>query len=298
MKLNVVKPLVAACGTLALSACGGSDGMSSGLPPAPQGPAYVKMKDLTGQTTFLSVSTGMHGSGLSPLAVSTIGQGVIITYDSAARSYTVGVDGSSQTFGQADRKIIDDPQGELYQVADPFSPPNTNFRWLTIVTPNPGGVDLTYTRIGYWLRPEGLFTRQDMFAFGTPTRFEDMPRTGSANYRKTQVNGVAYTNTGGYNLDNSAGSFRANFASGSIDTQMVLKGTPTFDGGPDISLGTFNGTGQITAGRSGFNGTIGNAGWQGNFAGSFFGPQAAEFGYVAQMTGSDGIIVGSMTGAK
>lgn len=300
MQMNaVMRTLAATCGTLALSACGGSGGMNSGLPPAPQSPAYTKMTDLTGTTTFQSASAGML-IGNSTIPASEVGQGVQIEYDSATHTYTVSDSSKSQTFGQGDRVSSTNPQIEFYRIPDPFQPGNNSA--LAINTPNPDGVDLSYVRWGAWTRPDGSFLRQDLLVFGSQTVASDMPRTGSASYSKIQIVGAAYTNTGIYELSKSTGSFDANFATGAISTRMVLNGSAfgpdgTFSG-PQVTLNTVTGTGQIAAGTSAFTGTIGDTDLSGSFAGAFYGPRASEFGYVFEMRGANTMIIGQAAGAK
>ena len=298
--------------SLALSACGGGGGAINSTPPPPTF-AYTKIADTTGTRNFDSASTSLLPLGGPPATTPTrkFGEGVKITYDATAGTYALQIDGTSQTFGPSDLDPASTPQMRRYRAA-------LDNALLTIVTPNPGGVDLSYTRIASWAKVGLGQVNQRLAVFGAPTQAGDMPRTGSANYSRIAVDGVLHSSSGGIStLETSTGSFTANFASGSIQTELNLKGTSTpmvgpLGGGTPISLSSIgtiaSGTsGTIAPGGSGFDGSFANTspagGVSGSFTGSFFGPQAAEFGYVFQLTGATselGFIssYGTVTGAK
>lgn len=296
--------------SLALSACGG-DGAINSTPPPPTF-TYTKIADTTGTRSFDSASTSLLPLGGPPATTPTrkFGDGVKITYDATAGTYALQIDGTGQTFGPSDLDPASTPQMRRYRAA-------LDNALLTIVTPSPGGVDLSYTRIASWAKVGQGQLGQRLAVFGAPTQAGDMPRTGSANYSRIAVGGVLHGGGGIYTLETSTGSFTANFASGSVQAELNLKGTLApmvgpLGGGTPISLNSIgtiaSGTsGTIASGGSGFDGSFANTspagGVRGSFAGSFFGPQAAEFGYVFQLAGATnelGFIssYGTVTGAQ
>jgi hypothetical protein len=152
----------------------------------------------------------------------------------------------------------------------------------------------------------GLISFMDSFLFGTETPAGDMPRTGSATYQ-----GIVDGFGGGRTLLGSTGTLTANFATGTVSTSMSLQGRGgAYDdalgyGDPEGGLaepdlfGTLAGSGTIGAGTSHFSGSLtgtidfpaggptgtpGGPDATGSFMGGFYGPNAAEAGYVFTVT--------------
>ena len=295
---------------LTLSACGGSGGGLATLPtptPAPTptpGPTYTKFADLTGDQLFqtasvtMPIASNIDGAINSPSQA--FGSGYTIDFDAATNSYTVSgvmnvATGApvthSQTFVQSE--ITRNDADALI-----FSKPSTGAPNVFIISvPKVNSVPLTYTRISAW--NTGSSSTPNIFAFamlGVPTKASDVPTTGSATY-KTGVGGVASTAAAAsapvfYDLSHSTATLSANFATGSITTDLTLTGVlfnPLTGGAtagqPDVALGIFNGTGLLNAGANTFGGSFvpangATALGSSNFFGAFFGPQALEFGYV------------------
>ena len=140
---------------------------------------------------------------------------------------------------------------------------------------------------------------------------------------KTQVSGSAVAMPAGapgnltYNLDNSSATFSANFAAGTVQTEINLVPTTTVNSQtatgngmqlltyalPAITLGTLSGTGSIATGTQRFSGTLtASVGpfSNGNFGGAFFGPQAAEFGFAFAAVGpaAGTAVTGTVVGGK
>lgn len=124
--------LMSAKALLSLAGCGGGGGTSSAgsTPVNPPTPTNTTLTNLQSSQTFvndaatanvaldLTTKTGISGNA----AASTL----TISYDAKNQSYTVAVDGRSQTFGQADIKS-NDPSQTLYQKTD-----GTNRDYLTL----------------------------------------------------------------------------------------------------------------------------------------------------------------------
>ena len=232
-----------------------------------------------GYTTGL-VASG--GGGFIFKALEALGSGVAVLYDTVTRNVTfTAPNGVSTTFTTADQ-VVSTP---LQRV---FSKPNgaggTFGGSLTI--PSANGVSLTYTRFAsFFTAGPGVPLDAHAFVFGVQTLASDVPTTGTATY----VGGAGGTailagSSTGVSLAGSTASLTANFATGSIATALTLIMNP---GGVPTTLDVLTGTGSLGAVKPGFSGTLtGTGSVTGNFAGAFFGPQAAEFGYDFQVGGT------------
>jgi hypothetical protein len=102
------------------------------------------------------------------------------------------------------------------------------------------------------------------------------------------LNGGTVTN---YSLAKTLVTFQADFAGKTVTATLHLIATTS---GPsphtDVDLGTVTGNGTINATTGRFSGTWSSTDRDahGNFAGSFFGPQAQEFGLTYSVEGKDG----------
>jgi len=156
------------------------------------------------------------------------------------------------------------------------------------------GVPLTYVRRGWFIDAtmgeDGQVTNASFF-FGYKT--PEMPRTGSAIY-KTGFFGSGTAAGIRYSLwANSTSDFSANFANGTVSSNLHLIGEP-LEGGSLADFGTYSGSGRI--GASEFSGTF--TGADGGFWGGFFGPSAAEFGYSYVLQNATIDAYGYVTGRK
>jgi hypothetical protein len=151
-----------------------------------------------------------------------------------------------------------------------------------------GNFELTYTSYGYsYVNTVG---RQDslgahdqhqietFFYFGIPTTVTDVPRSGTASYTGISE-GRLYDLTSEYQLKGTA-TLNADFASGDIETTLLLSGMNATDGST-VNLGTFDGVAKLPSDANSFRGTwvASSTGYVGSILGNFFGPAAAEFGY-------------------
>jgi hypothetical protein len=170
--------------------------------------------------------------------------------------------------------------------------------------------ELSYTSYGIWYVDSvgryGPLDEHDQhdfatfFYFGIPTALTDLLRSGTANYRGI-AEGRLYDLTTDYELKGTAELF-ANFASGDVGATMQLNGTDLSNGSV-IDFGTFDGIAILAADANAFSGTwfASSAGFEGSILGSFFGPEAAEFGYTFGINKPDlsaiggGVVVGGRT---
>ncbi len=284
----------------ALAGCGGGDGGTASTPPPVTSGSYTKIADMSGDRTFQTVSLQYNasGTGFTNGATQAFGTGATVAYTEATDTYKLTApDGSTASFGPAD------------VTAPPPSIPNSQ-QWskvsgtkrdqLILAVPTVNGVALSYTIFGSWMTADTA-TNQATFHLalgGAPTNAGDMPRTGSANY-SAATGGAAIQGATSYSLSgNSSATFSANFASNSVSTSLTLGGTSGGAAGPVTQLGTFNGTGTISASGPGFAGTLNGSGATGAFAGAFFGPRAVEMGYNWFVNGPSFSAVGTAVGVK
>lgn len=307
--MSKLKALLCVASLVALAGCGSGSGPSSvgstPPPPAPTPtPTNSSLNDLKASQTFtndaatadltldLTTSTGISGkSNASTLTIS---------YDAKSQSYTVAVDGRSQTFGQADVKSTDSDQ-TLYQKTD-----GTNRDYLTLVkVPYTSTTATQYVGLGYWQRNVVSGTQQNTnystFTYGFPTVASAVPRTGTGAFgidtfgiaSKPGQEPLAFQGHGTFSVDFGAGIFSAQAST----TEMgLVSGSTTSGGGIDlIAGGHLSSTDGTFSGNALYESSLGRAG--GSLSGRFYGPVGQELGASFNAQGPDGLAVaGSFTG--
>lgn len=308
----------------ALAACGGGDGGSSvASTPAPASPTYTRFTDLSGPQTMTAAGLLYNVrlvNGAVTLTVNASDPAIATAkYNASTGAVSLtGQQGSASSF-TADNIVIQTTAVVRYQkgVGSIATAPTIPSEALNITTPSVGGVELSYTRVGVWSiwSPSLGAYQTSTGVFGVNTLASDMPRTGSATYTTAVAGGGVVNGASAQNLqvDTSASTanFTANFAANSLTTSINLVGKvqtgaspsgPLFDG-PTIALASVSGTGTISSTGSTFGGTLSSASLNGQFAGAFFGPKAAEMGYIYGISGQfanglNGFAVGAVTGRK
>ena len=277
------------CATALLSACGGSGGNVASTPPPPVAASTpVSTPTPTPSNSTPAATTSVPSAGKDAYAVAgTFGaqpnnqlvgpdrDRFKFDYDASSGTYLVG----PYSYGPADYNSAASENGN-FKFYDPVS------GWgdtLTILTnsSNNSRIVLSYLSYGLYVSVNGpgVFDQPPVgvFVFGTETPSGSMPRTGSATYQGI-VDGAGFDTAAArqQGLLGSTGSLTANFATGSVSTSLSLRA-------PDLT-GTLSGGGTIGAGTSHFDGslmgTLNGAGATGSFLGGFYGPNAAEAGYV------------------
>ena len=127
---------------------------------------------------------------------------------------------------------------------------------------------------------------------GVRTQLTDVPAGNQFNYQNADfaINGyyISRPFTSGDTFYNTFGkstaSFRVDLSTGQVVATLHLIATPSA-GGSDMDLGSFTGTGTINAATGRYAGSWSSASGsvQGDFAGTFFGPQGAESGFAFSM---------------
>lgn len=158
---------------------------------------------------------------------------------------------------------------------------------------------MQYLRAGraYSTSPSYVF---DDVVFGVATPSSAMPRTGQAGYAVTLTGSVAATGATSIRTIAGSGAIIANFSSSSLTTQGTLY--DYFSGITPAGIGTFSGSGTISAMDSSLSGTLNFSGlgpYSGAWQGRFYGPAAEEVGTVFSLDGASGsVATGVLYGAR
>lgn len=278
------------CGGFAtLTACGGGGG-GGGINPTPTPPVTVASFPLKSSEPFQTIYShrAFTGSGnmlSGQSGISGRSPSFTISYDAANGTYSINNEGLTATFGSTDRTISGNYDVYTKQ-ANGISDELRLFGNIREGGPSGGApLQLSYLSFGTWTRTTETTgeTRKFHFLLGYPTQSSSMPTTGSASYN-TIVTGSMLEGGAGYpnteNGVNGTATFSANFASGSIATELSLTRQ-----GNNQPLGTYSGTASIDASKQ-FNGAFTSTApnfSSGTFGGGFFGPSAAEMGYAFQI---------------
>jgi hypothetical protein len=312
---------------MALAACGGGDGAGVQSASSNPAPSYTKFNDLSGSQTMPAAGLLYNVrliNGANTLTIEAVDPAIATAnYNATTGSVSLtGPQGRASSFTSADI-ISQTSSATTYQkgVGSVSVSPTIPAERLTVSTPNVAGVDLNYTRIGSWAIWNTTYNNYQTSTgiFGVNTLASDMPRTGSASYTTTVV-GSALHNSGSFptfRIDSasSTATFSANFAANSVSTAINISAFPqtgVSNGAATYStvatpLFNMSGSGTISSSGSTFSGTISstsaNTNLTGQFAGGFFGPQAAEMGYFFGASGTmpsgyAGYVLGTVTGRK
>lgn len=282
----------------ALAACGGGGSGVAGIPAPPAtitNYSYARVVDLPSESHQLTASFLRTGEGLSDPRLFPVGQGLTISYDKVSGSYSLSsaIDGMSGLFAASERSTTTGINHESYVHVD-------DGKHSVFSLSRGPGVLLTYTMFGTWHDVDdvtGAATGR-FFVTGSPTKPDDLP-TGSATYAmKTTGTATDLAGTAGYDLaTQSSVTMTVDFRAGQVSTSLALVGTPAAGGGT-VDLGTYSGTSAITAATASYSGLLSGSRGSGGFAGGFFGPKAAETGYVWSIQGDTFNAIGNASGGK
>lgn len=295
---------------LGLSACGGGGttggvGTTPAPPPAPP-PGNTTLTNLQVSQSFtndaarndvtwdLATNTGISGQA-APSALT-------ISYDAAAKTYTVVAAGSRQTFGQGDITTND-----RYETA--FRKEGGAVReHLTLVkTPYTSATATQFVGTGYWQRNSVSETRQDteftIFTYGLPTAAAAVPRNGTARFDVAAFGMVSAPGEEPRSFDGS-GAFSVDFAAGVFSSQAYLTETQLVSRGEASGGGIeLVSAGRLSASAGSFSGNVRYGGWFGeafgSLSGRFYGPSGQELGASFAGSNSNGMTVaGAFTGQR
>lgn len=310
--MRLLRFSLVALSTAVLAACasgggggGGGDAGSPGLPPPPP-PTNSSITNLvvdqvfsgpaaTSTTEFnLTSGTTVNGTGASGA--------LSVSYNAAAKSYTVSVAGRSQTFAPGD--VISNAGGETRFETDGAAGKD---RLTLVTTPYSGSTSNRYVGMGYWQRSSTTGDRQhDQFAsfvYGLNTPAAAMPRTGRANFA---IDVFAMSSVPGFepSVLQGLGTFDVDFMAGIFSTKTYLTETGLLTGSGVVGGGIeLNGAGTLSSSDATFSGSITagtrNSNLTGSLSGRFYGPGAEEIGASFSATNSDGAsFTGSFTGQR
>jgi hypothetical protein len=279
----------AASACLFVSACGGGGGGSVATipPPPPPPPQEATAFPLTASGNFDAIiaNRSYRLPGGTPFDVDLFGvagrnSGVSISYDASSGSYSIkDAATSSAIFSSASRTSsghFDTYTAQAGTVSDTLRLYD-NVRSGASQAGAP--ITLKYLSFGDWSHDDSAAgTHSDTyFLIGYPTDTSEMPRSGSASYSTLVTANIMsiFTQQGESRISGSA-TFSADFGAGTVSTALTL---PL--GYLGATSSTYNGTGLISGNQ--FSGDFKTSDdpyfVDGDFAGGFFGPSAAEMGY-------------------
>lgn len=314
--------LVGLC--LAVSGCGGG-GHIAGISGAPTGsaPSYDSFvglnKNVTLQTTSSTygyryqTTNGVVPDTLARDPKGAFGEGgITISYDAASQTYAVHDGANTISYAPADKDAVASASAQtpfdtythavnnLHDTIQAYrvGSANTQFPQLSYTTFVVASRDTIVNQSG--VSSATIDARRIYAIGGFETQRSDLPKTGTASYT-TYVTGSAFDASArqatGYvaglprTISGSA-TLTADFGAASVSTALAL----TADG---QSIGSFSGVAPIESTTAHFKGDLTAGGTaQGTFAGSFFGPQAAEVGYTFRVQTSIGTADGGVVGKK
>ena len=299
--------LFALSSALILASCGadGSGGSASGTPTPSPSPtpsptptptptptpvaSYSTFDGLTGDQTYpTGCASAQFPAGLPTISSATdFGAGLQFTYTAATQIYALNGDGVSLSFGPADHSALNSGAN-----ADVWIKGGDD---LTLEALTWAGTRMVYNRVSYLDTKKAGVSVAYACITGVPTLAFDVPTSGTAAFPKAGMDAGAFTLSGGtvtnYSLAKTIVSFQADFAAKKVTITLHLIATTS---GPaphtDVDLGTVTGSGTIDGATGRFSGSWSSTDRDasGNFAGSFFGPQAQEFGLSYSVSGKDG----------
>lgn len=301
--------LPAAALVVVLSGCsGGGGGISSTPAPTPTPtptPANSTISNLRADQTFSDASAST--STVFDTATSTVTHGnsvsstVQVSYNAAARSYTITTQGRTQSFAPVDVQATGNVGETRYVKTD-----GTTRDYLTLVTtPYTGATGNQYVGMGYWQRnTSGAGTQNtlfDMFTYGLDTPAVAIPRTGSVAW-KTDIFGLLTIPAARPLTIQGSGSFNVDFLSGLFSTTAFVDEYDFINGGGTAGSLELTGGGHLGSGNS-FSGNIfyddRTVALGGTITGKFYGPGAEEIGASFSAHDSSGdALTGSMTGQR
>jgi hypothetical protein len=311
--------LSAALAAVTLGGCGGRSGEGVASqppppvappPPPPPVPAYVPFSDAT------ELQTNAFGlSGDITITQAADGNYVIASVD--YRPFAVGPGTNDYAFAQPSpghlQMNVHGFGGSYFELADGGELFDQRgyasiYGNEVLQVSQPGvGLDLTYTRFGNYTWGGGVDEASpgyiSFLTLGVPTSNLDMPTSGTASYNGF-VDGLWSDGLTSRRLFGSTATMAVDFSTGNLSTTLALTGRDNPFGdfliSPATYLGTFSGSGTIASNWNSFSGAFTpQDGWTGSFAGSFYGPQAGEYGYVFGLSNSNGgAASGSVVGER
>ena len=230
--------------------------------------------DLNYYTGFLSTRNVVYGRDSNARLFndpSNGGRYTLYNAVAAGQSFDTNLYGSANTGWS--RNAVDGGRALAFRVPEYRDSANPHL-WLSYVSfgtwlfdeHNPRGISLSLRKVN------------DYFYFGIPTAAADLPTTGTASLEGIVQGKLYAADAREYDLQGTA-TFYADFSAQAFSTQLIMSGTGR-DFSGTLDIGKLVGGGQISS-DSRFRGiwTESANGYSGSILGSFFGPQAQEFGY-------------------
>ncbi|SFR96566.1 transferrin-binding protein-like solute binding protein [Sphingomonas jatrophae] len=299
---------------LALSACGGGgDGINSvGTNPAapPAAAGNETLTNLVASQTFDTASTTLTGtftdprdvpSGVTTSQSAGFGKGVSLSYDAAAKSYTISINqgGIADSVSYTEAQLDKDPARGFTEYERHAA--NGDDTELTLRTAGSAGSNLSYVSYGLWERDvdqpgDADVERWATFVYGLRTPGTALPTTGSASYTGS-VDGLWTSATASYRLSGTA-AITANFAGNQVNGTLDISGRDR-ETNAVVAMDRLTGAAALNRTDASFAGTVAGAnGFAGNWQGGLFGPGAQEVGGTFSVSRGADEAVGVFVGGR
>lgn len=315
MRKNILLSMVAVASLL--GACGGGGGGDTRpvvTPPAPEPspppepePEPETIHDLKTNRTFtadaaFSDVTISRMSGDASDGTTSTGE-LTISYDAAAKSYTVGVGSNRSTFSQAD---IDEATTENF-VVYLKERASSNEQLILLRTALDGSAGPQHVALGLLqqntLHATTTDTAFSVFVYGFEAPVSAVPRTGTGSFT-VDVFGLTTFSGAEPSVLEGTGYFDIDFGRGIFATRTELLETGILTGTTNSGTGfELTGAGKLSGSDGTFSGQIlysGSVGkLPGTLSGRFYGPDATELG--ASFSASDdwgATVSGGMVGFR
>jgi|GEM_PF-2575314 hypothetical protein len=279
--------LLAGCATTTETGGGGD------VAPNP----YATLDQLTGNQTFQSAQVRVQrdaAGAVSATGAESFGNGIALSYDAAADSYTVSNAGTKlDSFAPSDLQASSTSSSRVYQKTA-----GSGTAALTVARGVVGGVPLSYTQFTTYVAADATGQRQWISVGGQPTLGPDMPTAGTGTYT-TAVSGTVVRDGKTYVAPaaSSTATFTADFGARTVATTVHLIGSLPTTPETTVDFGTVTGAGVIERNASGFTGAFTGTTGAG-FAGVFTGSAAQEMGYVFSYGKGADQVTGTVAGRK
>lgn len=285
---------------LILAGCGGAGNDQVASTPAPMPtstPAVTtSLAKLVASQSFGNVAAGLTAtidatSGKTTAGTAAADQ-LTFSYDLPSNTYTVAVNGRSQSFAPSSQASAANGVG-VYSVANGATTDRLTLEFASLS--GYAAASPQYSGLGYWQHTVGSAASNavnvDFFIFGLPSSAAQVPRTGQAAYA-TSVYGLVNVPGQDTRFIQGSGRMDVDFADGVFTTSASASETGIVDQSNYGTGATLSGSGTLSASANAFSGTVTYTGLaakaSGTLQGQFFGPKAQELGAAFSAAGSDG----------
>lgn len=224
-----------------------------------------------------------------------------ITYNDAARTYTLQNELRTRTFGPSELVRETSVPDFFPRVQWQRSDASTDDFLVIFKQSNSSPViTIQHAAYGAWQQNERLpgkeaHVRLDYFIYGTPTAQTSLPQSGVVTYRWAGTGN--YAENARLYFAESSGTMRVDFGARTFEVNISMTGTDFFGGNFGGLIG-FVGRGTISGGALGGPLEFTFPTYSGTLRGTFYGPNAEEVGVVYSGAGERSTLGGAFMGTR